>query len=231
MRAVVSGATRGLGRAFLEELARRNYDLVIIARDLTTLQELKHQIISRYPKLEVIAISADLSKKYEAINAAQSVLHAWETIDVLINNVGLYKTSDIDGSDILDEMINTNLRSAYYLTQPLLPSFKQQKKGSVINICSVLSRDARKGAADYTISKHALYGFSKSLKADLQEFNIRVLSVLPGSVNTSSWDGMNVPRKDLIQPEDIARLSIESVLVESGTYVDELHFSSSNPNY
>lgn len=231
MRGVISGASRGLGAAFSKTFVKAGFDLCIIARDLSRLQELKSELKSINGKAEILVISADLSHKFEAINAAQSVLNAWDEIDVLINNAGVYKTAPLDESDLLEEMLKTNFSSAYYLTKPLIPLFQKQKKGHIINICSVLSESVRENAGDYAISKHALYAYSKSLGLELKKDGVKVISVLPGSINTSSWDGEDVPRDEFIQPEDLARICLSAVQSAEGTSVDEIRLSASNPNF
>ncbi len=231
MRAVISGASRGLGASFSRVFAKAGFDLCIIARDLTKLQELKAEIQTINDKVEILVISADLSHKFEAINAAQSVLNAWEEVDVLINNAGVYKTAPLERSDLMEELFKNNFSSAYYLTKPLIPQFRNQKKGHIINICSVLSESVRENAGDYAISKHALFAYSKSLGLELKKDGIKVISVLPGSINTSSWDGEDVPREEFIQPEDLAALCLSAVMTEPGTSVDEIRVSASNPNF
>lgn len=231
MNAIVTGASRGIGRAFCLELAKRSYDLFIIARGLEGLNNLRAELLEINKDINVTIISADLSKRFEAQNAAQSVLHNISTIDVLVNNAGLYGTAILGEHSIIEDMLNQNFKSAYYFSLPFIDTFKKTNSGCVINICSVLSKESRVGAADYSIAKHALYGFSKALKEELNPHGIKVLHVLPGSVNTSSWDGSEAPLDELIQAEDVARVSIEAVSGKSGTLVDEIVFSASNPLY
>src|SRR5699024_12021878 len=95
----------------------------------------------------------------------------------------------------------TNLHSAYHITRALLPKMKSLKTGHIINICSTASLSAYANGGSYSISKHALLGFSKNLREELKPFNIKVTAVCPGPTLTDSWAGFNVPEEFLMLPE------------------------------
>ena len=229
MKAIVTGATKGIGRAIALALAGEGYDLGIGGRNLQDLEYLSREIKALYPHIEVITKSADFSQKYETRNFAETFLNYWGDIDVLINNVGSYEEDDLDhfNEKRLEEMMEINLMSAIRMTQPFIPEFKKKGEGHIINICSVLSKKTRKRAVSYSISKHALYTYTKLLRDDLRNFNVKVTAILPGSTNTSSWDGLDAPVKDFVQPEDVANGVL--MAIQSNGMVEELEIKPINP--
>ncbi|MGB0403098.1 MAG: SDR family NAD(P)-dependent oxidoreductase [Salibacteraceae bacterium] len=229
MKAIITGATKGIGRAVTMALADAGYDLGLGARNLHELDYLRREIAALYPNVEVITKSADFSQKHETRNFAETFIHHWGEIDVLINNVGSYEEDSLDtfSETKLDDLMNVNFYSAIRMTQPFIPEFKRRGSGHIINICSVLSKKVRKNAVSYTISKHALYTYTKLLRKDLRKYNIKVTAILPGSTNTSSWDGLDAPIDEFVQPEDVAN-GIMMALNSNGM-VEEVEIKPVNP--
>lgn len=229
MKAIVTGATKGIGKAITLALAGAGYDLGLGARNLEELDFLRREIRAVYPSIEVITKSADFSQKHETRNFAETFMHYWGDIDVLINNVGYYEEDSLDSfseSNLVD-MFNVNFYSAVRLTQPFLPEFKKRKNGHIINICSVLSKKVRKRAVSYTLSKQALYTYTKILREEMRKSNVKVTAILPGSTNTSSWDGLDAPVEDFVQPEDVAN-GVMLALTSNGM-VEDLEIKPVNP--
>lgn len=229
MKAIITGATKGIGRAVTMALAEAGYDLGLGSRNLQELDYLRREIAALYPNVEVITKSADFSQKHETRNFAETFIHHWGEIDVLINNVGSYEEDTLDtfSESKLEDLMNINFYSAIRMTQPFIPEFKKRGGGHIINICSVLSKKVRKNAVSYTISKHALYTYTKLLRKDLRKFNIKVTAILPGSTNTSSWDGLDAPIEDFVQPDDVAN-GIMMALNSNGM-VEEVEIKPINP--
>ncbi|MCB0480413.1 MAG: SDR family oxidoreductase [Flavobacteriales bacterium] len=230
MKAIVTGATKGIGRSIVMALAGAGYDLGLGSRNLQDLEYLSREIKAIYPHLEVITKSCDFSQKFETRNFADTFINYWGNIDVLVNNVGSYEEDAIDhfNEKRLEEMMNINFMSAVRLTQPFVPEFKKKGSGHIINICSVLSKKTRKNAVSYSISKHALYTYTKLLRDDLRNFNVKVTAILPGSTNTSSWDGIEAPVQEFVQPEDVANGVM--MAITSNGMVEELEIKPINPN-
>ena len=102
-------------------------------------------------------------------------------------------------------MLNINLKAAFVLSSAILPLLKVNKKGHVFNIGSIVTEIPRADVAAYTISKFALNGFTKVLREELRPYRVKVTEFIPGSINTSSWDGVeDVPKEDFIQPSEVA---------------------------
>ena len=181
MKAIVTGATKGIGKAVTLALAGAGYDLGLGARNLEELDFLRKEIKAIYPSIEVITKSADFSQKHETKNFADTFIHYWGDIDVLVNNVGAYEEDNLDSFSEakLVEMFNVNFFSAVRLTQPFVPEFKKRERGHIINICSTLSKKIRRKAVSYTLSKQALYTYTKILREELRKSNVKVTAVLP----------------------------------------------------
>ncbi|MEM6829699.1 MAG: SDR family NAD(P)-dependent oxidoreductase, partial [Bacteroidota bacterium] len=122
----------------------------------------------------------------------------------------------------LEQMIDTNLYSAYHVSRGLIPQMKKQKQGHLFNICSVASLHAYPNGGSYSISKFAMYGFSKALREEMKAFGIRVTAVLPGAVLTSSWDGVDLPEERFIKSEDVAETIYSAYQLSERTVIEDL---------
>lgn len=202
MNVVITGASRGIGKAIAEKFSREGHDVIVCSRNAEKLRELQES----HPAIRVF--SCDMSKKEEVWRFADFVLSTFGRIDVLVNNAGNFLpglvTEEADG--ILEELINTNVYSAYHLTKKLVPRMIGQKDGYIFNMCSVASLEAYENGGSYTISKFALLGFSKTLREELKQQHIKVTSIMPGATLTDSWGNTDLPESRFIKPEDIADL-------------------------
>ncbi|MEM6724342.1 MAG: SDR family oxidoreductase [Bacteroidota bacterium] len=204
MKAVITGASKGIGRAIAELLISKGFDIFICARNPEGLSTTKSVLEKQYPDRKVYTQAADLSKKEEVIAFAEAVRSEWPYFDILINNAGVFLPGSIlnEPEGNLEYMINTNLYAAYYLTRSLLTNIKN---GHIFNMCSIASLAAYPNGGSYSISKFALLGFSKVLREELKDRKIRVTSVLPGATWSASWEGVDLPEKRLMKAEDIAK--------------------------
>ena len=220
---IVSGGTKGIGKAMLECFANEAFQLVTCSRNSKNLDNLRSHFSLTFPKIKLHAYQADLSKKEECLGFSNYIKKLNAPIEVLVNNAGLFIPGEAhtepEGS--LEKMIEVNLYSAYYLTRMLVSSMKKNQHGHIFNVCSTASIMAYLNGGSYCISKFALLGFSKVLREELKKDKIRVTSILPGATYTSSWEGVDVPEERLMKPSDIAdavyaayKLSQHSVIEE-----------------
>ena len=148
----------------------------------------------------------------------------WETLDILVNNAGVFIPGEIhkepDGT--LENQIETNLYSAYYLTRELLPIMLPQKSGHIFNMCSIASFMAYPNGGSYSISKFAMLGFSKVLREEMKEKGIRVTSIIPGATWSNSWAGVDLPKERLMQANDIAIAVMGAWKMSPSAVVEEL---------
>jgi NADP-dependent 3-hydroxy acid dehydrogenase YdfG len=175
---------------------------------------------SQYPEQVFLFAVADAAKKSDVIAFAKKVNEQFKAVEILVNNAGIFLPGSIleekDGT--LEALMETNVYSAYYLTRGLQPILKR----NVFNMCSIASLKAYPGGASYTISKFALLGFSKQLREELKNTNLKVTSVVPGAVLTNSWAGVDLPKERFIQPEDIAHMIYNTYLLSDGADLEEL---------
>jgi 3-oxoacyl-[acyl-carrier protein] reductase len=223
MNAIITGATRGIGLAVCHRLAKAGYHLFISSRSQSDLDALKNQLEQTY-SITAHAFQANSEDEQEIALFAKYILQHTNSIDVLINNVGVYHTSSIADlkTDELKNLLQVNFIGAHQLTQFLLPLMKHQQHGHIFNINSILGKDLRADAAGYTISKHALHVWSKLLFHELRPFGVKVTEVFPSSTFTSSWDGVSVNSEDLIQANDIAEMIYQCINMSAGAVMEEI---------
>ncbi len=214
MNIVVTGASKGIGKAIAEKFSAPGNQVLICARNKNDLLKFVSEIKTKTPAVIIKYFVADLSQKNEVVDFGKWLLSQKISIDVLINNAGQFIPGSVydeeEGS--LEKMIAVNLYSAYYLTRMLLPSMMKKKKGHIFNICSIASLQAYNNGGSYSISKFALMGFSKNLREEMKPYNIKVTAVYPGAVLTSSWEGVDIEPSRILEVNDIA----EMVFIASG---------------
>lgn len=220
---VVTGGTKGIGRAILERFASAGFDLVTCARKQADLNKLKDDFEKKY-KVMVMVRTVDMADKEQVQTFTNYVKSLDRTIDVLINNAGNFIPGSVleepDGT--LESMIQGNLYSAYHTTRALAGPMKSTRSGHIFNICSIASIKAYPNGGSYAISKFALLGFSKVLREELKEHGIRVTAVLPGATKTASWAGSTLPDSRFIKPEDVAESIFSAYSLSPNAVVEEL---------
>jgi len=208
---IITGASRGLGKAIAEKFAANGYHLYLASRNAVALYTAMETLQVKYPDITVKAKAFDLSIKEEAKAFGNWILGLGISIDVLVNNAGTFLPGNIydEEEDTLERMIETNVYSAYHLTRVLLPKMMGQdissgSRGHIFNMCSIASLKAYANGGSYSISKFALAGFSKNLREELKSYFIKVTAVYPGAAYTDSWIGSGVDEKRIMEAQDIA---------------------------
>jgi short-subunit dehydrogenase len=223
-KAVITGATKGIGRAIAESLATEGYDIAVCSRSQDDLNLMQKNFAERFPRAKFFSQVADVSKKEEVLKFAQTLENQWGRVDVLVNNAGTYLPGAIhtEGEGQLEKLMETNLYSAYYLTRALVPLMIARKKGYIFNMCSVASTTAYPNGGSYSISKFALLGFSKNLREELKPHGIKVTSILPGATWSDSWAGFEAPEERLMQPRDIAEVIVSALRMSAGAVIEDI---------
>jgi short-subunit dehydrogenase len=220
---VVTGGSKGIGRAIIERFAKKGYNICTCGRDKQALDQLKMEIETKYQVAFHYRL-ADLSKRKDIDDFIWFVQFLDEPIEVLVNNAGYFVPGEIstepDGT--LENMLNINLLSAYHITRGLVGKMKEQRKGDIFTICSVASITAYPNGGSYCISKFALYGMTKVLRQELMPHRIRVIAVLPGATLTNSWAGTDLPPERFIKPEDVATAIFAAHALSPQAVVEEL---------
>ncbi len=224
MRIVVTGATKGIGRAITEVFATKGFDVAICARDEAALKKLEGLLKNKYPDIEVIAVAADMSLRADVFRFAEAIREKWDTVEVLVNNAGVFLPGNVttEQEGTLEKLIETNLYSAYYMTREVLSLLQANDRGHIFNISSVAGMKAYPNGGSYSISKFAMTGLSKALREELNDQNIRVTTVMPGAVLTASWEGVNLPEERFIDVVDLAQLIYDCYKLSYRTVVEDL---------
>jgi short-subunit dehydrogenase len=208
MNVVITGASRGLGKAVAAIFAANGHNLYLCSRTPAALYKAMEELVTKFPDVTIKAKPFDLEKKEEAIACGKWILDLRINVDILVNNAGIFEPgavhSEADGS--LERQMNTNLYSAYYLTRSLLPAMMARKSGHIFNMCSVASLQAYPNGGAYSISKTALYSFSKNLREEMKPHGIKVTAVIPGAAYTDSWAASGIDKNRFMEAGDIAQM-------------------------
>ncbi len=206
MNAIITGATKGIGKAIAEKFAAQHINLCICSRNRAELNSFKNELETRHPKVAIHAQVCDVSIKKDVEKFASFCLRQFDTIDILVNNAGYFLPGDVHTEEdgLLEKMLNTNLFSAYHLSRKIIPQLKKQQAGLIINISSVAGIKAYPQGGSYSISKFALTGFSHNLRGELKDDGIKVSTVYPGATYSDSWAGSGVDEDRIMEATDIA---------------------------
>ena len=208
MNVVITGASRGIGRAIAEEFAVNGHHLFLTSRSETNLYKAMGELATAYPDSRIKAKPFDLSVKQQAKDFGSWLLGFGLNIDVLVNNAGNFEPGSVitEEDGVLERQVETNLYSAYHLSRMLIPKMTEQGSGHIFNMCSIASLDAYPNGGAYSISKFALYGFSKNLRFELKNKGVRVTAIMPGAVMSDSWEGFDNSSRRIMEAKDIAKL-------------------------
>jgi 3-oxoacyl-[acyl-carrier protein] reductase len=221
-RVLVTGASRGIGRAIALAFAQAGADLVLAARSRAELESVAEAVGAM--GRDCLVLPADL-RRPEAVQAlAQAALDAGP-VDILVNNAGVGAWAPIAelALDDYEVMFAVNVRAVFLLTQALLPAMRARSSGHIITIASTSSRWAYPEGTLYCASKFAVLGFSEALARELRPEGIRVTAILPGAVNTylggggpESWEA------GMLEPEDIAAATVHVASLPPHAIVTEM---------
>jgi short-subunit dehydrogenase len=222
MKVIISGGSRGIGRAIAHRMAEAGHELVLIARSMEDLQAVEEELPDT---IQLQLIAHDLSKE----DSIPLRLAENEKI-VLINNAGQFApdtAADLDLS-VLEDMLQLNLKAAIRLTQTVLPFMQKAKQGHIINIGSIAAINPMQGISSYRMSKAALKSWTDDLRTELRSARIKVSGIYPGAVLTSSWEGEVAEKEKMIPAPDIADLCLQLISLNELTLVEELIVSPLN---
>lgn len=183
----ITGASSGIGKACAELFAKEGAKLILGARREHLLYELSNELKNKYDT-KSLCLKIDVKNKELLESEINNLNNEWNNIDILINNAGLAlgldKFYEVSIND-LDEMIETNIKGAFYCARLVLNNMIKRNEGHIINVGSIAGHEVYPGGSVYCATKHAIYAFTKALKMDLCGTNIRVSTVDPGMVETN----------------------------------------------
>jgi len=223
MTVFITGASRGIGYAIAAEFAAQGHNLLLTSRNDLALYKAMESLQTNYPGCSVRAKAFDLSVK-EGAQAAASWCLEQAVPDILVNNAGLFEPGSVhnEPDGILEHQLATNLFSAYHLTRAVVPAMMKRKSGHIFNMCSIAALDAYPNGGAYSVSKFALYGFSKNLREEMKPHGIRVTAVHPGAVLTDSWAGYDNSSKRIMEAADIAKLVYSASQLSAQACVEDI---------
>ncbi|HEY4619337.1 MAG TPA: SDR family oxidoreductase [Nitrospirota bacterium] len=203
--ALVTGGGSGIGFAITKALLEEGMRVAICGRDEGKLRKAETELEKHGGNL--LVMPADVSKKPEVDQWVKAALREFGRIDVLVNNAGVARWSDVENitDEHLDYQLNVNLRGPLYCSQVVLPYMKGQQSGYIINISSICGKSGFAGTAAYSASKFGLMALSDSLREEGASSNIKVTAICPGFVATPMVTDAPVPLEEMIKPEDIAK--------------------------
>lgn len=231
--AIVTGGGKGIGKAIALKLARQGVDVVVASRTRSDIKDVERDINSLGRK--ALSVQADVSKEADVERMVKQTLSTFGKIDILVNNAGVgvfanvveMKTQDFD------TMFATNMRGVFLCTKSVLPTMIHRRSGDIVNIASLAGRNAFVGGAGYAATKWALIGFARSLMLEVREYDIRVVTVCPGSVDTAFDHRTGGRAKDssrIPKAEDVAQVVVDALQTPRNVMVSEIDIRPTNPN-
>ncbi len=223
MQIIITGASKGIGRAIAEQFAGEGHTLLLGSRGEKALYDTVADLQNRFPQCIVKAMPVDLSDK-QAAQKFGTWCMGFGVPDILVNNAGQFIPGSVynETDNALEQMIGTNLYSAYHLTRTVLPAMMSEKRGHIFNICSIASLNAYANGGSYSISKFALLGFSKNLREEMKPHGIKVTAVCPGATLSASWEGFEIDPQRIMETADIAKMVFAAAHLSPMAVVEDI---------
>ena len=222
--AIVTGASRGIGREIAIKLAEQGMKLTIVGSSSqvsNTAEELKDM---GFPN--ILPVQADVSNEEDMHKVVRKTIETFGTVDVLVNNagVGFFKLTEEVTVEEWKKIFEVNVQGVFLATKAVLPHMKERKSGTIITISSDVARYTIPNGAAYTATKYAVQGFSGSVAQEVREYGIRVGTINPGMVDTyfaESTQGLP-EKKDWLKVEDIANAVVYMASAPKHMLIDEI---------
>lgn len=210
---VVTGGTKGIGRAIVDRFVAEGFDAVVCART-----------VSGGLGPNRIPFSADLSVRSEVGNLVDFIKSLNRPVAVLVNNTGVFLPGQIhtEAEGVLEKTIETNVYSAYHLTRGLIGEMIARREGHIFMMGSTASITAYTNGGSYCISKFALLGMSRVLREELKPHGVKVTTLLPGATLTASWEGTDLPEDRFMKSDDVAATIWGAYSLSKSAVVEEI---------
>lgn len=226
IRAIITGASSGIGKACALAFAKAGIDVALVGRSLDKLEAVARAASEVGVNSKAYAI--DLSQTGEVKQEIAKIVIDFGAIDILVNNAGMGYTNLLAETSLADwqKILDLNLTSVFQCVLGVLPSMRARQQGTIINIASIAANNAFPQWGAYSVSKAGLIAFSKTLALEERANNIRVVSISPGAVNTPIWDTATVQadfnREAMLTPEIVARSILYAALLPASAVVEEM---------
>ena len=203
-KAIITGASRGIGKAIAFNLAENGCDLFLVSRTKSDLEKVKNEILNNY-KVNIFCYELDITNFESVKEVFKKIIAEADTIDILINNAGITQDNIIARMTIdqWNRVIQTNLTGCFNCCKHIIRYMIKNKYGRIINISSIIGLNGNIGQINYSAAKAGLLGLTKSLSKEVGSRNITVNSIAPGFIKTDMTQGLDNSNKDKFL-EDIA---------------------------
>ena len=228
LRAIVTGASSGIGKATAIAFAKSGMEVALVSRSKAKLEAVADEIEALQTKEKVKIYSLDLAQLDRVKQQISDICVDFGAIDILVNNAGMGYTNSLYETSLEDwqTVIDLNLTSVFQCIQGVLPQMRERKSGTIINVASIAAFNAFPDWGVYGVSKAALVALSKALSVEERGNGIRTVTVSPGSVNTPIWDTDTVQadfdREAMLTPEIVAQSILHTALLPHQAVVEEI---------
>ena len=235
LAAIVTGATRGIGRAIATRLARAGVNVALVARNENDLAQVQERLEDA--GVRAVALPCDLADAEAAGRLVGRAVAQFGGLDILVNNAGLVYSAPVveTATEVFDGIMAVNARAPFILCREAIPHLRQSPRASIVNVASVVGHKGYPNQSAYTASKHALMGITKVLAKELHGDGIRVHAICPGGVATEliSQVRPDLDPSGLMAPEDIAEVVMFFLTNRTNAMIDEIRLrrASSEPAF
>ena len=225
-RALITGASSGIGKQTALAFASSGIEVALVSRSVEKLAAVENAVTKTGVKAKTYAV--DLANLSQVQEKMRQIVLDFGNIDILVNNAGMGYTATLSETPLSDwqQVIDLNLTSVFECIKGILPSMRQQNRGTIINVASVAGKQAFANWGAYSVSKAGVIALSQALAQEERANGIRVTAICPGAVNTEIWDTKTVnadfDRSNMLTPEIVAQSILHTVLLPKQAVVDEL---------
>ncbi|CEJ42851.1 SDR family oxidoreductase [Umezakia ovalisporum] len=225
-RALITGASSGIGKATALAFAKAGIDVALVSRSLDKLETIAEA--ARHTGVSAKAYAVDLANVSQVKTKIQAIALDFGGIDILVNNAGIGYTANLSETPLEDwqQVINLNLTSLFQCMMGILPGMRDRRTGTILNVASIAAKQPFPGWGAYSVSKAGVMALSQTLAQEERPHGIRVTAICPGAVNTELWDTETVhgdfERGKMLTPEIVAQSILHTALLPQQAVIDEL---------
>lgn len=229
-RALITGASSGIGKATALAFAKAGIDVALVSRSQEKLEGVA--VAAKEIGVEAKAFTVDLGSVAQVKTKIQAIADEFGDIDILVNNAGIGYTANLSDTPLEDwqRVIDLNITSVFQCMMAIVPRMRQRGKGTIINIASIAAKQTFPGWGAYCVSKAGLLALSQTLAQEERVHGIRVTAICPGAVNTEIWDtetvNVNFDRTKMLTPEIVAQTILHTALLPQEAVIEELTLMS-----
>lgn len=222
--ALITGATKGIGLAIAKVLAKEGINLAICSRNNKDLLAVKEALLQINASIKVFTRVTDCSLRNEVISFAAEAEQELQSIQIIINNAGLFLPANIldEEENALQKQLDLNLLCGYELYRYFGKKLMAARSGHIFNICSVASKKVVVNAGSYSVTKFAQRGLNDVMRKEMKAHQVKVTAIFPGSTLTDSWAGTTILPEKFVLPEDVAAAVVNCLKLTAGANIDEL---------